>query len=113
MGYFIKSIKCEKCKKEANHTVVGRSNPHCDIFTECIYKNGELRWAGSLIGHYYGREIKVICSNCGAEYIHKEPGHFQGDYDFIKWLKERGHLILSKKNKALLKECNIVCEAIS
>jgi len=100
-------IKCNNCGKEVNHIKLSGVNPWCDIFTECIYENGKLRWAGAKIGRYQGNHSTVVCSNCGEKYLYKGVGSFFGNYKFIEYLKKINGLILSEKNKGFLRECNV------
>lgn len=98
------NLECTNCKKECNHIILKSVCPWGTIFTECIYKNGKLRWAGAKIGQYSYNEYDVVCSNCGFEYTHESKKSFCCNDRLIKFLKERGHFILSEENKEIFKD---------
>lgn len=98
-------LVCIKCKKECNHIIQKTVCPWGDIFTECIYENGKLRWAGAKIAQYSYNEYDVVCSNCGFEYKHESKKSFYYVNDkLINFLKEQGNFILSKENKEIFKD---------
>ena len=107
----IDRLNCDKCGKYANHIVISASIVSGDVFTECIYIKGKLRWAGSFIGRIRYDENMVICSECGVKYTHTGIKVFNGKMDIINYLKSRNHLFVNDEDRKVLEENGIECSS--
>lgn len=107
--YTIIKAKCEKCGVECNHIKVGGCLVHSDLFTDCIYENGKLRWGGSYIGDWQRQESDLICSNCGEKYTHKGENSVSVRMSdrFIEFMKKKhGGLIFDQETTKILENSN-------
>ena len=107
----IDKLKCDNCGNLVNHIVVSASIVSGDVFTECIYIKGKLRWAGCFIGTIRYDENVVICSECGVKYTHTGIKVFNGKMDFINCLKKLNHLFVNDKDRKVLEENGIECSS--
>ena len=103
--------KCDKCGKYANHIIDSGSFISYDVFTECIYIKGKLRWAGSFIGTIQYNENVVICSECGVKYTYIGKKWFNGNMGFINHLNNENHLFLNDEDRKILEENGIECSS--